>query len=153
MDEFKIDQLTKELVAAELNRMEDPCATTANLVKQTLAVALNGLQPGGAGPEKIIEDACRGGITGLMLAQHNIGKGAVLILGAVSELAGQYNLDPTQLLRSALRGIADLRRFLGPEDLHLLQHQIECHFMGAGEYFSVLLQEPFSAPPAKTPAR
>lgn len=139
-EEFKIGQLTKELVAIKLKKMADPCATAANLVKQTLSVAMKGLKQGDAGQGELIEDACRGGITGLLLAEQNLGKGAVLILEAVAELSSELNLDPTEMMRSALKGIADMRRFLRTDQLYAIHRDIEMHFMGAGEVFAQLIQ-------------
>ncbi|OGR88482.1 MAG: hypothetical protein A3J74_07545 [Elusimicrobia bacterium RIFCSPHIGHO2_02_FULL_57_9] len=139
-EDFKIGQLTKELVAIKLKKMADPSATAANLVKQTLAVALKEIKPGSTGHHAVVEDACRGGITGLLLAEQNLGKGAVLILEAVAELSSELNLDPTEMMRSALNGIADMRRFLRPDQLYDIHREIELHFMGAGEVFSRMIK-------------
>ena len=139
-DEFKVGQLTKELVAIQLKKMADPCATAANLVKQTISVAFKGIKPGEAGHVNIVEDACRGGVTGLLLAEQNLAKGSILILEAVSELSSELNMDPTEMMRSALKGIADMRRFLRPDQLLAIHREIELHYMGAGEVFSQFLQ-------------
>ena len=118
-----------------------PGLTAAALVKETLKVALQGIPPGESGQEGVIEDACKGGITGLLLADENLAKGAVSILEAVSELASELNLDGVAMLRNALRGVADVRRFIPPDHIFGIEHEIEMHFMGAGAVFRELTNE------------
>ena len=151
-DDFKIGQLTKELVAIRLKKMADPCAAAASLVKQTLIVAIKGITPGGAGQAKVVEDACRGGITGLLLAEQNMGRGAVLILEAVCELSSEMDLDPTAMMQSALRGIADMHRFLRPDQLSGIEREIELHFLGVAEVFAACVQDNIRSRAAAKPA-
>lgn len=141
MDDFKIGQLTKELVAARLRKMGDPCACAADLVRQTLTVALKGMKPGQAAESRIVEDACQGGMTGLLLSQQDLPRGATLILEIVVDLAHQLNLDQTEMMRSALKGIADMRRFVQPSALHEISRQIEGHYHGAGDAFDLICRE------------
>lgn len=145
-DNFQIGQLTKELVAVRLKRMADPCAAAADLVKQTLGVALKAAASDPQARDKAFCDACQGGVTGLLLADQNLARGAVLILEAVVELSGQFNLDPGESMRSALRGMSDLRRFLRPDQTDEMVREVGLHFMGAGEVFSAMLQEPVPEP-------
>ena len=142
MDEFKISQLTKEIVSSRLREMEDPCRAAAQLVGKTLEVALNGLQPGAVAESRIVEDACQGGMTGLLLNEQPLTRGAVLILEVICDLATRLNLDQPELMRSALRGIADMRRFVRPEMLVEIQAAIEARFHGAGLAFQALCAEP-----------
>lgn len=139
MEEFQIGQLTKELVAIRLKKMTDPCAAAADLVKKTLAVTLQNTPPEHAA--KVISDGCQGGITGLLLADQNLSKGAVLILEAVAELAAEHHVDPQEALKAALRGICDMRRFVRPDQLTEIQNEIEAHFDGAGQAFVDALTE------------
>ncbi|MFA6003918.1 MAG: hypothetical protein WC881_07610 [Elusimicrobiota bacterium] len=141
MENFKIGQLTKELVALKLRKMDDPCAAAADLVKKTLVVAFNGIPAGEPGHGPLVQDACQGAMTSLFMADHSLSRGAVLLLEAMAELAAEYNLDPAYIIRAGLRGIADLRRFVRPETLYELQNSIEAHFMGAGEAFSECIAE------------
>lgn len=153
MDDFKISQLTKELVTARLRSLEDPCAATADLVKRTLEVAVNGLEPGAVVESRIVEDACQGGMTGLLLNDQNLPKGAVAILEAVVELAGRMNLDQMEMMRSCLRGIADMKRFVPPEAIADIQAAIEARFTGAGQAFKELCaQSSGRETPASPPA-
>jgi hypothetical protein len=145
-DDFKISQLTKELVTARLKQMEDPCAAAAALVKDALSVALKGLPPGAVAESRVVEDACQGAMTGLLLNDQPLHRGAVLILERVVDLANALNLDQTELMRSALRGIADMRRFVRIEVLGDMRQAIEARFHGAGLAFEALCAEPTPDP-------
>lgn len=149
--EFKIRQLTKELVSAKLAELGDPCAAAAELVRRTLEVALQGLPPGGAAEGRVVEDACQGGMTGLLLHEKDLPKGAVLILDAVVELAGRFNLDPTELMRAAMRGIADMARFTGAAVLFEIEGRIEARYQGAGGAFRALCEEAERRQPSLKP--
>ncbi len=141
MEDFKIGQLTKELVAIQLKKMVDPCAAAAELVKKTLAVALKGAPLEDPNRSQMIVDACKGGITGLLLADQNLSKGAVLIVEAVAELSIEFNLDPAEAMKAALLGISDVHRFARADQLHDMGREIENHFMGAGQAFDEALAE------------
>lgn len=148
MEEFKIGQLTKELVSIQLKKMGDPCAVAAELVRKTLRVAL---KPGQAQTEDVIADAVQGGLQGLLLCEGDVPKGGVLVLEAVAELSAELQLDPTEALRGALAGLARLRRLLLPDQLAELQAGIEARFQGAGEVFAELLfQQPGMDDSSKT---
>lgn len=151
MDDFKISQLTKELVTARLRELEDPCAAAAELVRGTLLVALKGLPPGAAAESRVVADACQGAMTSLLLNDQSLTRGAVLILQRVSDLASELNLDGPEMLRSALRGIADMRRFARPETLADIRCAIESRFQGAGLAFEAFCAEPVPAPPSPAP--
>ena len=142
MEDFKISQLTKEIVLSRLREMEDPCRAAADLVGSTLEVALKGLEPGTVAESRIVEDACQGGMTGLLLNDQSLMRGAVLILETVCDLAARLNLDQPEMMRSALRGIADMRRFVRPEMLAEIRAAIEGRFHGAGLAFEKLCEAP-----------
>lgn len=139
-ERFEIGQLTKELVAVKLKRMADPCAAAAELVKNTLSVAMKACKGDAGAIDKAVADACRGGMTGLLLADQNLAKGAALVLEAVVELAGVNELHPADVMKSALKGMADLRRFLRADQLEDIQREIGTHFMGAGEAFATAIK-------------
>lgn len=142
MEDFKINQLTKELVNARLRTLEDPCAAAAELVRETLEVALKGLKPGAIAESRVVEDASQGAMTGLLLNDGNLPRGAVLILERVCDLASKLNLDQPELMRSAMRGIADMRRFVRAEMLAEIRFAIEARFHGAGLAFEQLCDQP-----------
>jgi hypothetical protein len=138
MEDFKINQLTKELVVSRLKNMADPCAAAAELVKKTLIVALKGIPPGDSRFISIIRDACQGGMTGLLVAGQNLPKGTILLLEGVSEVSTSMGFDPTLAMQCALEGIADLHRFVNHEQMEAIKTEIDAHMMGAGDAFATI---------------
>lgn len=136
--EFRVGQLTKELVAQKLKSMEDPCAVAAGLVRQTLDVALK-TKP--ADSAQVAADTCYGAMQGLMLAGQDFPKAAVMILQSVSDHATMVGLDPTEQMMGALKGFAKLSKLCTNEQLHDIKTRIEMNFNGAGEAFSYLLSQ------------
>lgn len=141
MDELRISQLTKEMVAEELRILGDPCAAAAAVVKKTLTAALQSA-PAGTPPETIIEDAVKGAMTALLLAEQSLARGGLLVLDAVLDVSAQANLDPTESMRAAMRALADLRRFVDPSRIDDVRLAIESKYMGAGEVFAEFLRAP-----------
>lgn len=149
MDELRIHQLTKEMVAEELRQMGDPCATAAGVVRRTLTAALKA-PPDSASPARVVEDAVKGAMTALLLAEQNLSRGAMQVLAAVLDSAEAGGVDPTDAMRAALHGVADLRRFTDPDRLEEIRLAIDAKYMGAGEVFAEFLREPI--PGGSTPA-
>ncbi|MBI4060877.1 MAG: hypothetical protein HY403_05545 [Elusimicrobia bacterium] len=135
MDQLRIVQLTKEMVAEELRLLGDPCAAAASVVRKTLMAAFQGVPPGDTPPTRVIEDAVKGAMTALLLADHSVTRGSILVVEAVMDTAAERNLDPTDSMRAALKGLADLRRFVDPARIDDIRLEIEAHYMGAGEVF------------------
>ena len=138
MDDFKISQLTKELVVIRLRNMGDPCAAAAELVKKTLLVALKGLKTGEPQVAPIIRDACSGGMTGLLVAEQSLPKGAVKLLEAASEVAMEMGFDPMEAMQAALEGIAELYKVVTQEQLDDIRRELGQNFMGTNEAFSAI---------------
>jgi len=148
MDELRINQLTKEMVAEELRLLGDPCQTAAGVVRRTLTAALQN-PPEGTASDRIIEDAVKGAMTALLLAEQSLPRGALLVLAAVLD-ASEAVIDPTQAMRAALKGIAELRRYADLDRIEEVRLAIDGQFMGAGEVFSEFLRMPL--PGDQTPA-
>lgn len=149
MEHFKVGQLTKELVAIQLKRMEDPCAAAADSVAKTLRVALKGVGADLPQRGKVIEDAVRGGMQGLLLAEQSVPRGGALVIEAMADLAQDLGLDPQDTLKSALTGLASLKHLLRPDQLDGLREELDAHFHGTGAVFSELLdkqKDPSQAP-------
>ena len=132
MEEFKVDQLTKELVTAKLRAMDDPCEAAAAIVQATLNVAFSAATDPKA-RVRIIEDACRGGMTGLLLVEQSTAKGAVMMLHRIVELSARHGLDPMAAMEGALKGFASLRRVMHPGRVQELYYAVQADFMGAGD--------------------
>ncbi len=140
MDELRLVQLTKEMVVEELRLLGDPCAAAASVVRKTLMAAFQGAVPGDTPPARVIEDAVKGAMTALLLADHSLTRGSILIVEAVMETAAKRDIDPTDSMCAVLRGLADLRRFVDPSRMADIRLEIEAHYMGAGEVFMEYLR-------------
>ena len=149
MDELRIHQLTKEMVAEELRILGDPCAAAAAVVQRTLTAALQS-PPEGTPPERIVEDAVKGAMTALLLAEQSLAHGGILVLDVVIDVAAKAHLDPTVAMSAALRALADLRRFVDPARIDDVRLAIDAKYMGAGEVFVEYLRAPL--PPPQVPA-
>ncbi|MFI5344975.1 MAG: hypothetical protein ACHQ51_01250 [Elusimicrobiota bacterium] len=148
MDELRMHQLTKEMVAEELRLMGDPCKTAAEVVRRTLTAALQS-PPDGTAPERIIEDSVKGAMTAVLLADQNLTRAAMLVLAAVMD-ASNATVEPSAAMGAALKGVADLRRFTDPQRLEEIRLEIAAQYMGAGEVFVEYLRAPI--PGDQTPA-
>lgn len=132
MDDLEISQLTKEIVAERLKQLPDPCAIAADLLKDTLKIALKGMQPAWVAGSRIVDGGCQGCMTALLLNEQNLSRGAVRVVEAVSAAADELGLDRIELMRSALRGLAGMRRFVAPEKIREMAAALEARFPGAG---------------------
>ncbi|HXT00199.1 MAG TPA: hypothetical protein VN915_05960 [Elusimicrobiota bacterium] len=150
MEELRIHQLTKEMVAEELRALGDPCAAAAAVVKKTLTAALQSA-PEGTAKEMIVEDAVKGAMTALLLAEQSLARGGLMVLEVVLDVTAAANLDPTESMRAALRALADLRRFVDPARVDDVRLAIESKYMGAGEVFSEYLRAPRADLPSPPP--
>lgn len=138
-DPFKISQLTKELVSSELRTSTDPCLLAAQTIRKTLTVTIKGIPPGDPSWKTAIEDAVRGGLQGLILADFDVAKGGIYTLRELINLAQDVGLDPMETLLSGMRGMASLKRLIPPERMDALRLKIDAEYHGAGEAFSALL--------------
>ena len=145
MDELRIGQLTKEMVAEELRLLGDPCAAAAAVLRKTLTAAL---APDDAAA-RVIDDAVKGAMTALLLADQSLSKGALMALEAVLDVAGAKQVDNELAMRSALRALADLRRFVEPARIDELRLALEMKYMGTSEVFTEFLRAPL--PEAQKP--
>ncbi|MBI4424213.1 MAG: hypothetical protein HY554_10825 [Elusimicrobia bacterium] len=129
-------------MSAKLKAMDDPCAAAAAIVQASLSVALRSIpEDKDVNRRLAIQEACQGAMTGLLLSEQNTTRGAVLILSKVAEVANDYRMDPSAAMESALRGIADIRRFLLPERLAEMRVAVDAAFLGAGEALRKFLDE------------
>ncbi|HAZ08321.1 MAG TPA: hypothetical protein DCZ01_07340 [Elusimicrobia bacterium] len=143
MDELRIGQLTKEMVVEELRLLGDPCVAAALVVRRTLFAALKDSPVDGTAHARVVSDSVEGAMTALLLADHSLARGAILVLEAVHDVAGECHLDPTECMRAALSALASLRRFVEPARIDDIRLGIEAHYMGAGEVFSEFLKSSF----------
>lgn len=141
MKDFKVSQFTKVLVMEAIKGAENPCAEAADQVQRVLMVALKDVEPRDVGWKKIIEDACQGGMMGLLLAKQDLTEGAIMILRASASAAFELNLDAARVREGALQGIADIQRFIGPDELTRIHKEIGKHFPTAGKIFPYFIRK------------
>ena len=137
MDELRIGQLTKEMVAEELRLLGDPCAAAAAVLRKTLKAAL---APDNAA--RLIDDAVKGAMTALLLADQSMAKGAIMAMEAVLDAAAEKQVDNEVAMKAALKALSDLRRFVEPARIDELKMALEMRFMGTGAVFGEFLREP-----------
>jgi hypothetical protein len=65
-----------------------------------------------------------------------------MVLDAVLEVAAETNVDPTAAMSAAMRGLADLRRFVDPARVDEIRIAVDRKYMGAGEVFAEYLRAP-----------
>lgn len=134
-DSFNLVQLTKHMVLAGLRparALQDPVSRTERIVRETLRVYLTGLKPDFPGIPAGVRDVARGAMAGLLFGNVDPSEGAVSILRAVEEAAGQLALEFESLQAWALEGIADSWRFIPQDGLALVQAGIERAYPGSG---------------------
>lgn len=139
--QFKVTQLTKELVAAELRNAPDPCLLAAQLIGKTLAVALKAIPRGDRAAGLAIEEAVRGGLQGVLLAKYDVAKAGVMTVREMAQLARDLDLEATETLMSTLRGIASLKRLIPAGDMNRMRIDIDVEFAGAADALSDLLRQ------------
>ncbi len=139
MEEFKISQLAKEMVAVRLRKIEDPCEAAAEVVGKTILVTLKGFQDEET-RTRIVADTCYGGLTALLLAEQDLAKGAALFVAAASHAAEQLGLDSLAAMRDAMMGIAAVQKILTPEQIEEIADELELRYSGAGQAFREYLR-------------
>lgn len=139
-DPYKISQLSKELVAAELRTAPDPYKLAAKTIRETVHAALRAIPSNDPSADLAIQEAVRGGLQGLILADLDVAKGGILVLREILELALDLGRDPQEAILSVMKGIASLKRLVRADQLDKLRLEIDADYHGAGEAFSNLLQ-------------
>lgn len=139
--QFKVTQLTKELVAAELRSAPDPCLLAAQLIAKTLAVALKAVPRGDRAAGLAIEEAVRGGLQGVLLAKYDVAKAGLMTVREMARLSRDLDLEATETLMATLRGIASLKRLVPAADMNRLRIDIDAEFSGAADALSDLLRQ------------
>jgi hypothetical protein len=66
----------------------------------------------------------------------------MMVLEAVVDVASEGHMDPTEAMRAALSGLADLRRFADPARIDEISAEIAAKYMGADEVFHEYLRAP-----------
>src|SRR6185295_17743613 len=108
-EDFKIDELTEEIVIHRVEGAADPFGEAANVVKSTLSASLKSSRIGTRHFPVAVRHACRGAMAAFLVCRHDPSQGAVALIDGVLELAYAEDLDATLALHGALEGVADLQ--------------------------------------------
>ncbi|TPW19919.1 MAG: hypothetical protein FD126_2204 [Elusimicrobia bacterium] len=112
---FRVGKLTEALVAANMTGSADPYAMAAKTIRETVHVALRAIPAWDPSADLAIEEAVRGGIQALVLADLDVARGGYLTLCEMTDMAHELGRDPGDTLLCAMRGIVSLRRLV-PDD-------------------------------------
>lgn len=137
---FKVGSLTQALVAANMDAASDPYELAAKTIRQTVQVALRALPSWDPAGDLVVEEAVRGGLQAMVMADLDPARGAVMILCELGDMAQDLGRDPTETLMCALRGMASIKRLVPADQMHRLHRAIEAAYMGAGDAFAGLLR-------------
>jgi len=132
---FNLRQLTKEMISKKLEEIEDPIEAAAGIVEKALYAALKDAAEFKRHESLIVQEACHGALTAMVLKDQNLSRGAVRILKAVTMAAGRLNLDTTDMIKQALIGLARIRKVTTRQQLYEIGNAIQSEFMGAGDFF------------------
>lgn len=133
---FKVARLTEALVAANLTGSTDPYELAAATIRQTVQVALRALPAWDPAGGLVVEEAVRGGLQALVMAELDIARGGFLTLCEMTDLAAELGRDQADTMKCAMRGMAALSRLVTAEDLERLRRAIESGSPGAGTAFN-----------------
>ena len=138
---YRVGKLTEALVAANMTGSEDPYRMAAKTIREAVKVALRALPAWDPSADLAIEEAVRGGIQAMILADLDVARGGFQTLCEMTDMAHELGRDPGDTLLCAMRGMASIKRLVAPEQMARLRLAIESGYMGAGEAFEGLLRE------------
>lgn len=141
MDRFNVGQLTKEMVVWRLTELQDPCMAAADITKKTILIALENAQILEPEHKQSVIEITAGAMTGLLLADQNLSHGSVCILKKTYDAALQLNLNPTEIMALALRGIVHIRKYTTTAQFGDIIVAITTEFMGVGETLQKICEE------------
>ena len=136
---FKVAKLTEALVAANLSGSADPYELASVTIRRTVQVALRALPAWDPAGGLVVEEAVRGGLQALVMAELDIARGGFLTLCEMTDLAVELGRDPVDMMKSAMRGMAALSRLVPATDMERLRLAIESGNPGSGTTFHGLV--------------
>lgn len=141
-ESYNFEQLTKEMVVSQLKDAPDAPEQAAAVARRTIVAGLLGTQTAAAAdPRSTVQQVCKGMMSGLLLAEKDLPKSAVLLLQGMAEAAQETHREPSDLMTWAMEGIAQVAPMVSPEVRAALQDAIDQAFMGAGQVFNELCQK------------
>lgn len=140
-DQFNLGQLTKEMVVSRLKEVEDAPAAAAEIVTKTIISAVKSTRAAGQSPRDTVAEITWGAISGLILIEKDLPRGAALLLKGLAEVSASLDLEAADLMTWSLEGMARIAPVATPEIRARLREAIETEFMGVGEVFDGLCEQ------------
>ena len=135
-DRFNFGQLTKEMIVSRLRDIQDAPAVAAEIAKKTIVAGVKSTQSSAQSPQETVQEICSGTMSGLLLIEKDLPRGAVEILRCLAEAAQELHIDPSELITWAMQGIAKITPFVTPEMRLNICCAIEEAYQGTGEIFT-----------------
>lgn len=146
-DQFNLGALTKEMVVSRLKEVEDAPAEAAAIVTKTIISAVQSTRAAGQDPKDTVAEITWGAVSGLILIEKDLPRGAALLLKGLAECAASLNLDAADLMTWSLTGLARMAPVASPDMRARVREAIEHEFMGVGEVFDGLCEQAKSQAP------
>ncbi len=152
---FNLAQLTKEMVFHQLENLADPARIVAEVVRGTLVARLKGPI---ATPQEIqdtVRDVCKGAVAGMLLKNCPLPRGCAKVLLAARSYAKTAGLDRDAINLAALKGLADVRRFVDTKTVEEIKTALDETRVGTGAEFLHICgnPQPYQSHPAYVPPK
>jgi len=137
-ESLEFGHITKEMIVSNLKGAEDAPKVAADIVRQTITAGLPSARASGKNPQDAVQEICFGAMSGLLLIEKDLPKGAILIIKGMAEIAQKVGVEPSELMTWAMEGIARITPMTSVQVREEIRALIEQDYMGAGEVFSNL---------------
>lgn len=132
---FNLAQLTKEMVVHQLKNLEDPARIVAEVVRGTLVARQKGPAASLADVQTTVRDVCRGAVAGMLVVKCPLPRGCAKVLLAARSFAKSVGLDRDAINLAAIKGLADVRRFVDTKTVEEIKVALEGTRTGTGTEF------------------
>jgi hypothetical protein len=132
---FNLAQLTKEMVVHQLKNLEDPARIVAEVVRGTLVARVKNPNLSESDLQDTVREVCKGAASGMLLMEMALPRGFAKTLQAAQSFAKTVGKDEETVKIAALKGLADIRRFVDTTTLTMIADKLNETRPGAGEVF------------------
>lgn len=138
-----LKEKTQDFVQKRIKNAGDPFEAASHAADEIIGAAVRKTEgkPGAISKADIVRDVCHGAMAGLLLADLDIAKGAVVLIGSMAEVAQEIKVDPAELLTWSLEGVARLTPLVSLQRMSDVGHAIDAQFMGTAEIFRELCRK------------
>ena len=128
---------TTEFVLENVKGAPDAIEAASRAADEMISAAVRKTEgkAGAIGTDEIVREVCHGAMKGMLMADLDISKGAVVLIGSMAEVAQEIHVDPAELLTWSLEGVARLAAGIPLEKINEVGQTIDAKFMGTAEIF------------------